>query len=139
VPLFNPTLQARTAVRQFFAAFGRCDVALFQKATDVPFVAGGDQVFGAREQLDRLCLSYPPPGNPVLYALGGVVSVDAYLKTLPAEQRAPFQVLRKPENRVVYVSGAFPGRVGRSAVIVRLAGGRARVVGISPEMLGGQP
>jgi HEAT repeat protein len=139
VPLFNPTLQARTAVRQFFAAFRRGDLVLFQKVTDVPFVTGVDQTITVREQLDRLCLSYPPPGNPVLYTVGGMVSVDAYLKGLPTEQRAAFQALRKPEYRVVTVSGSFPGKVGRSVVMVRVTGGRAQVVGIGQEMLGGQP
>jgi hypothetical protein len=139
VPLFNPALQARTAVRQFFTALRQGDLALFEKVTDVPFVVSGGQTFATREQLDQLCLNVTPAGGPMPFVLGRVFSVDAYLQRLPADQRAPFQPLRKPENRAVSVYGSFLGRWNRSAAIVRLAGGRARVVGVVQEPGSGPP
>jgi hypothetical protein len=139
VPLFNLTLQARTAVRQFFTALRHGDLPLFEKVSDVPFVVSGGQTFTTREQLDQLCLNVTPPGSPTPFALGRVSGVEAYLQRLPADQRAPFQPLRKPENRAVSVYGSFLGRWNRSAVIVRLAGGRARVVGVGQELGAGPP
>jgi hypothetical protein len=139
VPLLNPSLQARTATRQFFASLGRCDLPLFQKATDVPFVFGGEQTFTTREQLDRICLNFQPPGRPPPFVPVRVLAVDAYLQKLPPDQRAPLQGLRKPENRVVLVAGSFLGRWDRSAVFVRLADGRGRVIGVGQEQAPAQP
>jgi HEAT repeat protein len=134
VPLFNPTLQVRTAVRQFLSAISRGDLALFQKVTDVPFVMGGDQTFNGREQLDRFLLNLASDGQKGTYLVGPVVTLDAFVLRLPAEQRAPFLALRKPENRAAHVSYFADGKRQQSAVIVRLAGGRGQVIGVGPEL-----
>jgi hypothetical protein len=131
---FNPTLQVRTAVRQFLTAVSRGDLALFQKVTDVPFVMGGDQTFTAREQLDRFLLNLASDGQKGTYLVGRVAGVDAFVLRLPADQRAPFLPLRKPENRAAFVSYSADGKRQQSAVIVRLAGGRGQVIGIGPEL-----
>jgi HEAT repeat protein len=131
---FNPTLQVRTAVRQFLTAVSRGDLALFQKVTDVPFVMGGDQTFNARDQLDRFLLNLTTDGQKGTYLVGHVAGVDAFVLRLPADQRAPFLPLRKPENRAALVTYSADGKRQQSAVFVRLAGGRGQVIGIGPEL-----
>src|SRR5262249_44203300 len=135
VPPFNPTLQVRTAVRQFLGAISHGDLALFQKVTDVPFVMGNDQTFTAREQLDRFLLNLAADGPKGTYMVGRVVSVDAFVGRLPADQKPPFLPLRKPENRTVYVSYVADGKRQESAVVVRLAGGRGQVIGLGPDLV----
>jgi HEAT repeat protein len=131
---FNPTLQVRTATRQFLTAVSRGDLALFQKVTDVPFVMGGDQTFTARDQLDRFLLNLASDGPKGTYLVGRVAGVDAFVARLPADQRMPFLGLRRPENRAAYVLYSADGKRQQSAVIVRLAGGRGQVIGVGPEL-----
>ena len=134
VPLFNPTLQVRTAARQFLTALARHDLALFHKVTDVPFVIANDQSYTAREQLDRYCLSFGADPQRWAFVVGRLVSVDAYLLRLPADQRPLFLPLRKPENRAAYVSWFADGKWVQSGLVVRLAGGRAQVIGVGAEL-----
>jgi HEAT repeat protein len=139
LPANNPTLQARAAVRQFLDAISTGDGPLFLKTTDVPFTLLDAQAFATRNELDNYFTNALAGGRQkVSVSFKRQLGVGEYARRAPAEQKDALTKLDKPENRAVTVRATFDGQPQDLVLFVRVAAGRAHVIGCGQER-GGQP
>jgi HEAT repeat protein len=73
LPPFNPTLRAAAAARHFLLALSRDEREMVKNLSDLPFLMGGEQVIGARGDLEQILMAFVQtlgdkgPGIPVLW------------------------------------------------------------------------
>lgn len=137
LPWLNPGQQARAVTMQFARALTRGDTKALLKTIDVPFSLVGAITLNTREDVERLLgQAIAQPQRPkVTFYPPRPGDLKEYLKSADvANQPAKDFLAKHPQAqlRLVYLSGKTKGtdRVETAAVLVRLHGGRAKVVGI---------
>ena len=135
LPWLNPGQQARTVTMQFANALIKGDAKGFSRSIDLPFHFMGYMTMQTREEVDKLIGSVRPQGQrpKVTFFPPHLGNLDGYLKGEGAKL-AKDLLANHPRGqlRLVYLTGKMEGskREEMAAVIVRLRGGRARVVAI---------
>lgn len=137
----NVVQQARVIAKQFMTAIFKGDVATLKKTTAVPFLMPGGEFANQKEITDFFKVVGTRRGTRQFrVSVRGVSGLEEYLRIAPDEEKKSLARLRKTEIRAVYVEGGVEGQADGGTILVRISGGRARVIGIGegkpPGMLG---
>jgi hypothetical protein len=134
----NPAVIAKVTVRRMMDAWFLGDVATAKRLSEAPFSIGGQQKFETREKVDQFLDEVQgriKMRKPAL-TYREVVTVDEYLRNTSRSgakaESDELAALRKVELRVVYMDLGYDGRKESFGVYVRIATGRARVLGLGP-------
>lgn len=135
LPWLNPGQQARAVTLQFANALVKGDVKTFGRVIDVPFHFMGFTTMKTREEVDRLLgAAVARPQRPkVTFSPPRLGDLNDYLKGAGNRMTADLLANHpRGQLRLVYLTGKTEGspREETAAIVVRLRGGRARVVGI---------
>lgn len=134
LPWLHPSQRARAAAVEFVNAMLKPDPAAVKRLTDCPFCLMGVQTFQTREELDKFVgdTLVRGPRPKATFKTGKVLSGDEYLKQADGPFKDFVAGLPRGEVRAVFLDVEVAGekQTQRMAIVVRLGGGRARVVGI---------
>src|SRR5262249_46734239 len=119
---------------QFLNAVIKKDMASIKKLTDFPFTIAGQMTFNTRDELDKfLSEAFTRGDQPKMtFTISSVVTAEELLKTAQGPFKDFLGKLPRGEVRAVFVSAQEGGqkRAEKAAVIVRVRGGQARVIGV---------
>jgi hypothetical protein len=134
----HTSCRARAVAIQFLNALSRGDFGAALKTTEPPFHLAGALVLQTEQELDELFQGVMAENRKrheeyLSFTLVKVLRLEDYLVTSRGLERELLSRLPAAEVRVVYVHarmGHNPPEDG--ALLVRVHGGRARVIGICP-------
>jgi hypothetical protein len=136
LPWLSGNQRARAVTMQFINSMLKGDAELLKKSTDVPFCMVGVMTLNTRQEFDQLlgqAIAQAPKQPKVEFGPPRLVSLNVYLKSPSGEKMKEF-IGKHPQGeiRIVYLSGKMAGqaREETAALIVRVRGGRAHVIGI---------
>jgi len=118
---------------QLVNAITKSDAKLLKNSTDVPFSLSGIMVMKTRQELDQLFGQLLQPQRPKIeFSPPQLIRFEEYLKNPGAQRLKEFlEGLPRSEVRVVTMTVKTQGvREEKAVLIVRVRGGKARVVGI---------
>ncbi len=133
----DPKALARTISRRFIEALMKQDRPTLRKTIDAPFVIDPILVMQTREEVENL-LAGAPIGkeDKVAFRITGVLRLSDYnrqiTKRTKAARRPEIEKIlsRQGEIWAVVAAATVRGSEQRAAVLVRVRGGRAWVVGV---------
>lgn len=135
LPWLNPGQQARAITLQFANALVKGDLKAFGRTIDVPFHFMGFTTMKTRAEVDKLLgAAVAQPQRPkIIFSPPRLGDLNDYLKG-EGNRFSKDLLANYPRGqlRLVYLTGKTEGtgREDTAAIIVRLRGGRAKVVGI---------
>jgi len=136
LPWLSANQRARTVATQFATALTKGDANLLKKSTDVPFCMIGAITMNTRQEFDQMlgqAIVQGPQRPKIEFSPAQLINLNDYLKTTHGQQMKGF-IDKHPrsEIRIVYLSGKTAGqnREDTAALIVRVRGGQAHVIGI---------
>jgi HEAT repeat protein len=144
LPWLNMDQQARTATTKFIDAILKGDIERLKKTTDIPFTLMGQITHKDRDELDNFLAAAfknrgeQPQGKYVVISVAGL---EDYRKTVQGPLKDFLKDVPRGEFRAVFVTlqGMGKNRQEKAAVLVRVRGGRGRVIGIGEPVRDDKP
>jgi hypothetical protein len=133
-PFADTAARARTATRRFLDALMKGDTTTVRKLLDVPFVIDPIMVMKTREEVDRIFAKAAiAKEDKTPYRITKVLRMEEYARQArrPAGRPDTLKVLPEhAEIRAVVVESQQQGGQQTAAVLIRVRGVRASVVGL---------
>jgi hypothetical protein len=132
----NTRERCLTVTRHFLDSIVKGDFKAFQKSTDVPFNLIGQMSFATREELDNFVRPFLEMAKAeqnkmqMSFKLGKVLTVEEYTKKARPMEGDFLAKLPRAQTRVVWASLLQNGNPQAAGIIIRVTGGRARVIGL---------
>ncbi len=126
----NADVLAKTVSTQFFQAAIDRNADRLLKVVDVPFSMMGIQTFKTKEEFVKLVAGAGPnPARPKLKAIR-TMTVEEYSKKVPPESQEFVKFVKQNRGKLVYMQFEENGHSEGAVLLVRITGGKARVIGL---------
>jgi HEAT repeat protein len=132
-PFADTAARARTATRHFLDALMKGDLAAVRKILETPFVIDPIMVLKTRAEADNIFQQATQAPKQTPYRITKVLKMEDYrrqVKRLAGMQDTLKSLAQPGEIRAVVVESQQDGRQETAAVLVRVRGVRASVVGL---------